>query len=245
LAVWKKLFGRDPSPKGVAGDRPVSNDYPELNAARAAHDAGRLDDAVELAREHVSSDNAHVVAEARMIMAAVHLEREENRVALELYQQVADVRDDRTSLTFVAVLSVLLDDVERGEAAFARVEELHKTGEDLHVPGDGRPVQLFNIAHARLHYAGALRDRGHLRLALAPLEGLRAWYEELEISDPTYLLHRGMPPLHRTMAVALDVFRGLGEDFDGAAWIAAFSERLDSDGREYLQGLRDSLRDGD
>jgi hypothetical protein len=187
------------------------------------------------------NDNFQVAAEARMVTAAVHLDRGDNAGALALYQQIADVRDDRTSWLFVAVLAVHSDDLSRGVEAFARVETLHDSGDDLHVPGDGRPPQLFNIAQAWLDYASALRDRGHFKVAMAPLESLRGLYEQLKITDGQYLVHRGVPPLETTMRVAMDVFRGLGAELDATAWLDEFGGRVDSSGGQYLRGLQDSL----
>ena len=93
----------------------------------------------------------------------------------------------------------------------------------------------------RQYYACALRDRGEFARAFEQVEELRAIYEQLKITDDTFVYIRGVPFLSHTMDVAVDVFRGLGDSFDWQQWVDAFAKNLDDEGREYLQSVKERL----
>jgi hypothetical protein len=38
--------------------------------------------------------------------------------------------------------------------------------------------------------------------------------------------------------VAVDVFNGLGSNFNATEWIDSFSSKLDEEGQEYLNGIK-------
>jgi len=76
------------------------------------------------------------------------------------------------------------------------------------------------------------------------IEELRSIYEQLKITDDTFVYIRGVPFLSHTMDVAVDVFRGLGESFAWSQWIDSFAEKLDDEGREYLESVAQRLAPG-
>jgi hypothetical protein len=72
-------------------------------------------------------------------------------------------------------------------------------------------------------------------LALEQIQELRKIYEQLRITDDTFVYLRGVPMLPHTMKLALSVFRGLGAEFPAQQWISEFAARVDDEGAQYLR----------
>ena len=91
------------------------------------------------------------------------------------------------------------------------------------------------------YYACALRGVSEHKLALIQINELRKIYEQLKITDSTFLYLRGVPFLSHTMDVAVDVFKGLGRDFSPKEWIDDFAKKLDEEGQQYLIEVQKTL----
>jgi tetratricopeptide (TPR) repeat protein len=149
--------------------------------------------------------------------------------ALSYFQKATEYSPDINDWFNVITSGTLSKNVEVGRDAFNKAVQIQlDTG---HKEQPSIPVM-------RQYYACALRDIGKYELALEQINELRPIYEQLKITDTTFLHIRGMPFLSHIMDVAVDIFNGLDSSFNAHEWIDSFSSKLDDEGQEYLNEVK-------
>jgi len=133
----------------------------------------------------------------------------------------------------VITSATLSKNIKVGRNAFDKAVELQL---------DSGHKEQPSIPFMRQYYACALRDIGEYDLALEQINELRQIYEQLKITDTTFVYIRGVPFLSHTMDVAVDVFNGLGANFDAQEWIDSFSSKLDDEGQAYLKKVKAKIQ---
>ena len=207
----------------------------ELSEAWIALETNEPDRGVALAAPYMESADQELAADAKKIFALVRFRRNDYEGALLLFWDVVAVNDDSGNWFNVATAATLGGNIEVGREAFEHAltaQQQRPNPEELSIP------------FMRQYYACALRDRGEFFRSLEQIEELRSIYEQLRITDDHFVYLRGVPFLAHTMDVAVDVFRGLGESFIWSDWLDSFAERLDAEGREYLESVAERLANG-
>lgn len=207
----------------------------ELRDAWLAFETNYLDRAFELATQYRDSSDAELAADAKKLVALVQFRRRQYETAIVLFRDVVTVHDNAGNWFNVAIAATLGGDTESGRDAFDRALAAIVRGD----VSDG-----LSSPFMRQYYACALRDRGEFAKALEQIEKLREIYEQLKITDDTFVYIRGVPFLSHTMDLAVDVFRSIGDSFDWHHWIDAFARKLDDEGREHLNTVKQRLTNG-
>ncbi len=154
------------------------------------------------------------------------------REALTYFQKATEYNPTVNDWFNVITAGTLSKNIEIGRNAFEKAVQLQL---------DTGHKEQPSIAFMRQYYACALRDVGEFQLALEQINELRKIYEQLKITDTTFVYLRGVPFLSHTMDVAVDVFNGLGSSFDAKEWIDSFSLQLDEEGQEYLNEIKTKI----
>ena len=209
--------------------------HPELRDAWLALETDYVDRALELATQHTNSRDVELAADAKKLVALIQFRRGQYKTALALFRDVVAVHDDAGNWFNVATAATLDGEIESGRTAFDRA---------LAAIERGNVADGLSSPFIRQYYACALRDRSEFTRALEQIEALRSIYEQLKITDDTFVYIRGVPFLSHTMEVAVDVFHGLGDGFDWNQWIESFARKLDDEGREYLNTVKQRLING-
>lgn len=229
------LRRRRDQPRTEADDNRRTRRRPELRDAWLAFETDYPDRALELATQYCDSRDAELAADAKKLVALIRFRRGQYDTALALFRDVVAVHDDAGNWFNMATAATLGGDIESGRDAFDRALAAIQRGD----VSDG-----LSSPFMRQYYACALRDRGEFTKALEQIEELRTIYEQLKITDDTFVYIRGVPFLSHTMDVAVDVFRGLGDSFDWHQWIDSFAKKLDDEGRDYLNSVKQRLTTG-
>ena len=212
--------------------RPVTQ-YPELRDAWVRLQSDYLDEAREAAGRYLAASDASLATEAMKIVALASFRKREYERALPLYERVAQATGNAGDLFNLMICYAMLGHADRAEQLFGELARLY----NARIAKGGPPLPMV-----WLYLGCALRDGGHPARALPLILKLRPVYEELNITDATYLYVRGVPSLSETTALARDVFRALGDQFDASAWIREFAAALDPEGRSQLEELAGELK---
>lgn len=149
--------------------------------------------------------------------------------ALPYFKRVTEYNPDVGDWFNVVTAGTLSNNLEIGRNAFEKAVQQQL---------DNGHKEQPSIPFMRKYYACALRDIGEFSLALEQINELRKIYEQLKITDTTFVYIRGVPFLSHTMDVAVDVFNGLGSSFNANEWIENFSSKLDKEGQAYLSEVK-------
>lgn len=84
-------------------------------------------------------------------------------------------------------------------------------------------------------YITALKNRGHLRQAMPYLEPVKEIYEQLHITDPTFLTLRGVPFLISFLEQSAPVLDASMHPSQANSWYRAMLPHLDQPGRDELK----------
>jgi tetratricopeptide (TPR) repeat protein len=205
----------------------------ELRELRLAIEVEQdFDKAIELAVPFLNSHDAELRRQAKRFIALSTFRKGDYVAAVEHFRELAADSTEAGDWFNVATSATLEGDIEFGEQAFEKA---------LRCQVAANYSQQPSVPFMRQWYACALRDQKQFWRSLAQIEELRKIYEQLKITDDTFVYIRGVPCLSHTMDVAIDVFRGLGDSFDGVYWIESFQEKLDEEGRSYLDDIKKRL----
>lgn len=166
----------------------------------------------------------YVVKDAAKLMGNSYFRQAKYQESLPYFQTATNHNAEINDWFNVITSATLSNNIEIGRDAFEQAIKIKRPSEEQ-----------LSIPMIYQYYACALRDVGENSLALEQINNLREIYEQLKITDSTFLYIRGVPFLSHTMDVAVDVFKGLGASFDSEKWIDNFSAKLDEEGQEYLK----------
>lgn len=207
----------------------------ELRDAWRALETEDFDSAINHAQEFMDAVDDALALESRKIVSLGQFRKENYSTAVPLFHEIAKTTNDVGDWFNVITSATMAGDIELGEHAFDQALRLQKSADYSEQP---------SVPFMRQYFACALRDRGEYEKALGQIEELRSIYEQLKITDDTFVYIRGVPFLSHTMDVAVDVFRGLDNTFDSIGWIDSFATKLDDEGREYLQTVKERIAMG-
>jgi tetratricopeptide (TPR) repeat protein len=187
-----------------------------------------IDDATKLLNSLVPE----VSIDANKLLGMAFFRQNKYAESVPFFEVVAANSNDVSAWFNIVTSATLSGDVQKGEAAFNKATQIQIN--------DGYQQQP-SVSFMRHYYACALRDIGEYERALAQINELRTIYEQLKITDSTFVYIRGVPFLSHFMDLAIDVFNGLGKNFNAESWISEFSEKLDEEGQEYLAEVKVKL----
>jgi len=224
---------RSTPPRRIKDDGKRLSDFPVLRDAWLKFQTDYLDEAREIAERHVHAPDTKMAMEARKIVALVAFRQGQHQAALPMFEQVAAHTGKAADLFNVMTCAGTAGNVGRAQEAFDGVIHQYEGGDTEGVPP---------LPYIWYYHGCALRDGGHPDAALPMVQKLRPVYEQLKITDDTFLHIRGVPFLSHTMSLAVDIFRSTGEAADACAWIRDFARSLDEDGQSYLAELLKQLK---
>jgi len=181
------------------------------------------------AKKFLDNKSKPIAKDACKLIGLSLFQQAQYQEALPYFQKTTEYNAEVNDWFNVMTAGTLSKNVEIGRVAFDKAVQLQLDTGHKEEP---------SIPFMRQYYACALRDIGEFALALEQINELRQIYEQLKISDTTFLYTRGVPFLSHTMDVAVDVFKGLGSSFNAIEWIDSFSSNLDEAGQEYLNEVK-------
>lgn len=200
----------------------------ELRDAWLAFDNLDFDAAIKAVRPFLGVGDSNLAREARKVVALSEFRRGNFTEAMVLFQGLAAVSADASDWFNVITAAAMAGEIPTAEHALQVAIQCQEASEHSQQP---------SIPFMRYYFACALRDRGEFDKAFGQIEELRAVYEQLRITDDTFLHMRGVPFLSQTISLAVDVLRGLGDAIEPEIWLQDFGGRLDEDGESYLEEL--------
>lgn len=189
----------------------------------------KYEEVISEAKKLLGHKPALIVKDANKLMGMSLFRQAKYQEALPYFQKATEYNPEINDWFNVITSGTLSKNVEVGRNAFDKAVQLQL---------DSGHKEQPSIPFMRQYYACALRDIGEYELALEQINELRQIYEQLKITDTTFVYIRGVPFLSHTMDVAMDVFNGLGASFDAKEWIDSFSSKLDEEGQEYLNEVK-------
>jgi tetratricopeptide (TPR) repeat protein len=205
---------------------------PELSATDklwALLQQEKYDEVISGAEKSLKHKSKSISKDACKLMGMTLFRQAKYQEALPHFQKAAKYNPEVNDWFNIITAATLSKNVALGRNAFENAVQLQL---------DNGHKEQPSIPFMRQYYACALRDIGEFDLALEQINELRKIYEQLKITDTTFVYIRGVPFLSNTMDVAVDVFNGLGPDFNATEWIDSFSSKLDEEGQEYLNGIK-------
>ena len=202
------------------------SEFPELRDAWLKFETDFLDEARQAAEAHLDAADPRMATEALMLVALVSFRKGDYQAALPLLERIFSATGKTRDAFNLTTCHALLGNAERAEQAFEKTTTLYTSGDTEEAP----PLPFI------WYYFGcALRDGGHPERAIPMVEKLRPLYEELVITDDTFVYIRGVPFLSQTVSLGMDVLRATRGEDDARRWLKDFSKSLDDEGRAYLE----------
>lgn len=189
----------------------------------------KYEEVIPESKKLLEHKSAPIAKDANKLMGMALFRQAKYQEALPYFQKATEYNPEVNDWFNVVTSGTLSKNLEVGHNAFDKAVQLQLGSGDKEQP---------SIPFMRLYYSCALRDIGEYDLALEQINELRQIYEQLKITDTTFVYIRGVPFLSHTMDVAVDVFNGLGTSFDAQEWIDSFSSKLDEEGQEYLNEVK-------
>ncbi|MDA0148437.1 hypothetical protein [Vibrio sp. LaRot3] len=186
---------------------------------------GNFDRVIELASEHTTSKAKETVKESLKLIGLSYFHKELPEKALPYFKNAAKITPEVNDWFNVSTSATLANEIDVGREAL---------NEAIKLQSESGHSQEPSIPYMKLYYACALRDVSEFRLAFDQIEELRPIYEQLKITDTTFLHIRGVPFLSHTVETAIDIFKGLGDSVNALEWLKQFSYKLDEDGQKYI-----------
>lgn len=198
---------------------------PSLAAARKALENGQFAKVIEQAKAFLEAEDPASRQEAYRLIGLAYFRQDDFQRAREHFRTLVQTSEAVTDWFNFVITSALTHDLTTSKQALEKAFRLYESASDK---------TAMSIPWMRYYYACALRDGGHWPEALEQVEALRAVYEQLHITDDTFLAIRGIPFLKMTLELAMRVFWELGKDFDYVGWLKSFAEHLDEDGKALI-----------
>ncbi|MGO1069960.1 hypothetical protein [Lysobacter sp. CA199] len=229
MGLISRLFGRGKKPdeagraQAEGEDAPAAAIAPELATALAALQRPDFETAFALAREHVEAAAPDTRADAHRLCALALSELDRYPQAFDHWHALFDLEPSAHNALQLATVSAMCDEVERGEAWLMHFDQINADTREM------SPVS------ARTNFISALNRAGHGQAALAHLEWLRDVYEQVRVTDSTYLYMRGIPFLSAFFDNSLPMLQAQLSPSQVRHWYSALDGKLDEDGQAQLQ----------
>jgi hypothetical protein len=196
---------------------------PELHCAEQAFRAQQYEAALEAARPYRDCPDLAVTAASARIsaLACVRLDRWEEAVShFETLFVLESSVHHALQLATTCIMAGRTEDGEQWMRATIDMNALHSE-----LP----PIQIYT------RFIATLKQRGLLREALPYLDPMREIYEQLHITDPSYLSERGVPYFISFLEQSAPIVEASMDAVQARHWYCAMLPHLDQAGREELQ----------
>jgi hypothetical protein len=200
---------------------------PELAEAWIALAAGHFDRVIAIASQFLDRPELLGI-EATKLVGLAEFRKADYAASLPRMKRVAHATNNPDDLFNLCITATLAGDIRAGQVA------LTEAFAALARPGLNGPI---SVPQMRFYFAHALVQQREFALALEQIQELRKIYEQLRITDDTFVF----PMLPHPMKLALSVFRGLGAEFPARQWISEFAARVDQEGAQYLREVSAQL----
>lgn len=171
--------------------------------------------------------------EIKKLVALSYYHKKDYVFSLNLWQNIAADSDDVVSWFNVLSSHMALKQTVQGEEVFNKILKIHK---GVKTTGNGEDfVPQLSIPFIRYYYACMLNDAGLNEGALKQLQELVKLYCEIKITDDTFLVIRGVPPMGNTLELAKKVFAGLNSDISCSDMIKELKSNVDRNGKKLIK----------
>jgi hypothetical protein len=203
---------------------PTGPSAPELSEAIENLEAERYEAALDSAAPHVIAPDRGLRVDAVRLSALATARLGRWNESRSFWVRLFDEEPTAHNALQVATASVMAGDVARGEEWIVKAKEINTVSQDV----SGMLI-LTN-------FVTALTQSGQMNVAMRYLDEIKACYESLGMTDPTYLYIRKVPLFSAFLDNSKPVIRAaLGQE-QGKAWYTSMLPHLDDNGREELNG---------
>lgn len=197
-------------------------DPPELQPAIDHLEAGHYADVLTSVAPFLESDQERVCKEAIRLAALASSRLNQWNAALDYWRKLFDREASALNALQVATASVMAGNVAQGEQWMLTAGTLNITSGDV-------PWMLIQT-----NFITALKNSGNAERALPYLQKVKAIYEELHITDPTFLYLRGVPQLSVFLENSREVVTSALSKSEATKWYQSMMPNIDSSGQEEL-----------
>lgn len=201
---------------------------PELQLALNHLETGDYDAALAGAATYLGADDAHLRTDAIRLSALASSRKNRWNDALEFWRSLFDREATAHNALQVATASVMAGNIVHGEQWLHTAESLNATSRD--VP----PMQI------QINFIAALKNSGNAPLALPHLQHVKAIYEDLHVTDPTFLFLRGVPQFSSFLENTREIITSALSRQDASLWYESMLPYIDSDGQTELSTWLDN-----
>ncbi len=128
--------------------------------------------------------------------------------------------------------STLNKNIELSEKAFKKTVEFYeKNGKEDNLP----------IPYVYFYYMQGLRDVKEYEKAFTQLEKLKDIYSTLSITDTHFLYMRGIPFFEETLDASKEILENSEKD-KVVKFISDLKEKIDEDGKKYLEEFENTIK---
>jgi hypothetical protein len=209
---------------------PAQPDAPELRPAIDHLEAGNYEDALSCAAPYLLADQANLCRDAIRLSALANSRLDRWTAALGFWRSLFDREATAHNALQVATASVMAGNVTQGEQWMLTAGRLNETLGEV-------PSMLILT-----NFITALKNSGTANLAMPYLNKVKAVYEDLHITDPTFLVLRGVPQFSSFLENSRGAVLSALSNSEASQWYEAMIPHLDSEGRtELTQWLQNGM----
>jgi hypothetical protein len=200
----------------------ASGNPPELESAIAALEKEKFVVALELALPYINASDSKLRADANRLCALANSRLNRWEAAFGQWLALFEVEPGAHNALQLASTSVMAGDVPRGEEWIAKAMQLNEST---------REISLVTI---HTNFLTALKSCGHMREAMPYLEWMKGLYEQLSITDPTFLAMRTVPFFPTFLDNSGPIVQTVMSPGEAHDWYASMLEYLDDEGKLTL-----------
>jgi hypothetical protein len=200
----------------------VEDDLPELQPAIDNLEAGNYADVLTSVAPYLESDRERISKDAIRLAALANSRLNQWDLALGHWRNLFDREATAHNALQVATASVMAGNVVQGEQWMSTAVTLNKTTGDV-------PSLLIQT-----NFITALKNSGNFERALPYLQNLKEIYEQLHITDPTFLYLRGVPHFSTFLENSREVVVNVLSISEATRWYESMLPNIDSSGQEEL-----------
>ena len=205
--------------QGEPGERPTPT---VLQPAVTALEAEQFSVCWSLAQAHCQHPDPEIQADAWRLCALAQARLQHWTQAFDHYHHLFELEPTTLNALQLATTSVMMGELTRGEAWFAKAVELN----------EGTPE--MPPARMRTAYLSALEQAGEFEAALPHLDWLAQGYMAMGITDDHFVWTRGFPFFSEFLGKSHSLLTQVLSGADLRAWYERMTQNLDEDGRQRL-----------
>lgn len=196
---------------------------PELLPALSALEAEQYEQAITLALPYCTPTQPTLHLDALRLCAIAYARLERWDEAAEHYKGLYAAEARVHNALQLAASSIMAGRLEEGEKWMRSTLALNRDTPELPA------IQVYTT------FITALKQRGYLRQAMPYLEAVKEIYEQLHLTDPTFLTLRGVPFFISFLEQSAPVVDASMDAAQARAWYQSMLPHLDPPGRDELK----------